>query len=270
MVSRPGHGVAQPGQGLQVRRSVPGPAGDRQLRPDSAIGPGQQRAGPGRRRPGPRTGRAQPVLGLRGSGRASGPGRSRRPRPAGRRSQRLGGGHRTPGAVGSPLRSAPARAAPVRPRVCGAGPASAPPPRPSPASDAGHLDARPRAVQAAQVAESPRPAGSRPVLAVPARTGPAPGSSRDFRAAQQRVDGTRTHGRRSHDRGVPSPPRRRQQHGRDLTEHLGRVFQPELLAQHRRRHQRLPARWLRPSSRRCASGRSTAAAVPMPARRVRR
>ena len=59
-------------------------------------------------------------------------------------------------------------------------------------------------------------------------------------AAQQLVaEGERIVGD-GNDRGVHRLLHRGQQHGRGLAEHLGRVFQPERRAEHRRRHQQLP------------------------------
>ena len=59
-------------------------------------------------------------------------------------------------------------------------------------------------------------------------------------AAQQRVAECELVSGGGHDRGVHRLLDFGQQPGRGLAEHLGRVFQPERRAQHRRRHQQLP------------------------------
>ena len=59
-------------------------------------------------------------------------------------------------------------------------------------------------------------------------------------AAQQRVAECELVFAGGHDRGVHRLLDFGQQRGRGLAEHLGRVFQPERRAQHRRRHQQVP------------------------------
>ena len=239
---RAGELVAQPGQGLQVRgqRLVPQVARAAAAGPGPS-GPGRRRPGPGRGRTGPRTGRT--AAGPRRPAAAAWPaghGRSGRPGPAAGRGQGFGGGHRAGQRARIGRRGQLQRAQ----RQVGRG------------MRRRTQRLRRRRVQPGQRRGVAGMRGLEQVTGGPGR-GFAPaeqdlavlavqrlaGRPRDHLAdgaAQQLVaEGERVVGG-GHDPGVHRLLDRGQQRGRGFAEHLGRVFQPERRAQHRRRHQQVP------------------------------